>query len=81
MYRYTPNKTLLKSLRLAQKKPYGPAGSADWNLAKEHFSEYRMIIMFMRYWEHTDFYSAKKVRDVPVMGILFPVQYFEETKV
>jgi len=81
MYRYTPNKTLLKSLRLAREKPYGPKGSADWNLAKEHFSDYRMITTFLHYWEHTDFYSKTLLQEVPVNGYLLPLKYFEETKV
>ena len=78
MYKYTPNPAILKSLKLAQKKPYGKTGSATWNLVNSYFSEYNVVVTFLQYWENTMFYSPKQLQQVPVMGIMFPVAFFKE---
>jgi len=80
MYHYTPEPVLLRSLYLAKKKPYNcnTGMSSEWALAKENFSDYQMLLMFLTYWEHTDLFSPTQLHEVPVNGILFPLQYFKK---
>lgn len=79
MYRYTPRKELLKTLLDARKKPYSKNGSAEWNLANSLLLDYKMKTAFLMYWEGVDQYSLTRLTKVPVYGILFPVDYFDET--
>lgn len=82
MYRYTPQKDLLKRLKSERKRGYNSKmrGSYDWFMAREvTHGDYFMTVVFLRHWEHTNFYSPVKLRQVPVNGILFPVTMFDES--
>jgi hypothetical protein len=78
MYKYTPEPKLLKTLRLAKSKPYGPSGSAQWILAKSYFGDYTAICDFLTHYEGVVFFSPTRRTQIPVGGSVFPVSFFKE---
>lgn len=72
MYKYTPDKELLRRLKTSKDK---------YSVACELFKDYTSRMVFMQYWSDVVYYSSTKVVYVPVNGYLFPSWMFEEVKV
>ena len=84
MFKYTPKKAILKQLLKARKKGYNmkTCSSYEYDMARALTKgDYSLTWRFMRYWEHVCFFSQTKRKEIPVNGVLFPVDLFEETSV
>jgi hypothetical protein len=83
MFKYTPKPQILRDMQV-------PRTGAWWD--KEYFKRaeilrrygveatYIMQSVFRSYFPEVCYFSAKRVRHVPVHGYLFPVEMFEEEK-
>jgi hypothetical protein len=66
---------------LMRKRPWVP--NKEWNFATGYIrnGSYLEKCLFLGYWQSVSFYSDKQLREVPVMGVLFPVKLFDEEEV
>ena len=89
MYKYTPNKTLLKQFKRLQagKSKYArqtpSAYEFAWRLCGrlggDSHTRYAQTEAFLQHWEGTQFFSEVKLKQIPINGILFPLEFFDET--
>lgn len=79
MYKYTVSKQIMRGLRSIRKAPY--VLNKEYHYVQSHMpsgSNYTMHSTFTQYADGFEFYSPKKLREVPLHGIMFPVEMFDE---
>lgn len=80
MYKYTPKPEIVQGLDSASRNRTDP--NARWKFAKQYVSSWAEFHIFCKYFSSVQYFSKKKVTEVPVLGVLFPVHHFvcEKTK-
>jgi len=82
MFRYTPNRKLFTEFIHERNRGWNKVSRAsyDYIWMMSRFKDYSTCCAMLEHWEHTEFYYPTKRKDVPVIGFLIPVEYFDEIK-
>ena len=76
MYKYTPDKNILRGLRKIRKEMY--VNGKEYAYITQYAPTYSQYVSFSRNYDGFVFFSPVKLREVPLSGILFPVSIFTE---
>ena len=78
MYKYTASKKIMKGLLKIRKSGYKP--NAEWDYLSAYFpfkNNYTEVMTLGKYYEKSVFFSPSPMKEIPVMGCMFPVNMFD----